>query len=166
MRAKMLVRVDGTPAPGPSAPDRRATVRLQRYWSSLRQSGGCPYFADFRPDRNPIDWENCLLISRRSDGDFSVDHFGGAYERVFGTALASALRAGSTTRAFLTLFGDPAGALLRSQPVERDGEVVGRQPGQIVLYRSILLPFVDLEGRPAYVLGAFTFTERRVSERP
>jgi hypothetical protein len=54
---------------------------------------------------------------------------------------------------FAALFGSFADALGWRAPVEVEG--THDRDRRAILYRSILLPFVDLDGSPAYVLGGF-----------
>jgi hypothetical protein len=54
------------------------------------------------------------------------------------------------------LIADLGGALATGEPVEKDG-CEGLANGDTVLYRSILLPFVDLHLRRRYALGAVTY---------
>jgi hypothetical protein len=121
---------------------------------SLRHSENGPFLADFRPERNPIPWPRCCLASRLADGALSVDHFGGEYESVFGLDDADTRRWTDPSDRFACLFGSLAEALNGRRPVEKDGFC--EHGHRKVLYRSVLLPFVDLRGLPAYVLGAFT----------
>jgi hypothetical protein len=124
--------------------EQRATVRLQRYWLSLRQRDGVAWFSDFRPSRCPAPWDQCVLVSLGArPGDFTIEHLG------------TALAAGPP--------GHPGfGAmLLRSLPevVARRGFVLRADRlavtgGSAVLFRSILLPFLDSRGDLGYVLGS------------
>jgi hypothetical protein len=124
--------------------EQRATVRLQRYWQSLRRRDGVPWFSDFRPSRCPVTWDHCLLVSLGAQPeDFTVEHLG------------RALAAGPP--------GHPefGAMLLRNlrEVVERRSALLGegRLPiacGGAVLFRSILLPFLDLRGHLGYVLGS------------
>ena len=133
--------------------EQRATVRLQRYWMSLRQRDGVSWFSDFRPSRCPAPWDQCVLVSLgiRPD-DFTIEHLGA------------------------TLAVGPPGhpefgaMLLRNLP-----EVIARRSflfradrlpiatGGIVLFRSILLPFLDSKGDLGYVLGSASW---RVAVEP
>jgi hypothetical protein len=124
-----------------------------RYWVSLRHSENGPFFADFRPERNPIPWPRCCLVCRSPEGAFSFEHFGAEYRRVFGLRQEDACPADGAETPFALLFGTLADAL-NGRPVERDGRC--RSGNVDVLYRSVLLPFVDLRGAPAYALGAFS----------
>lgn len=147
-------------APGPGT-EQRATLRLKRYWMTLRRNANGPYFADFRPERNPIPW-TCCCLAFFSRGRFSLEHFGEGYRAEFGIGEAD-IGSGAAGSRFAGLFGSVADALAGSRPVEAEG--ADDQGDRTVLYRSILLPFVDLEGSPAYVLGAFTSSAERAFRR-
>src|SRR5262245_42954551 len=59
--------------------ERRATVRLRRYWASLRRVGTMPLFRDFDPHRNPVPWETCFLARREGGAAAPIfDHIGSA----------------------------------------------------------------------------------------
>src|SRR5690242_10678077 len=120
---------------------------------SLRHSENGPFFADFRPERNPIAWPRCCLLCRSPGGTFAFEHFGEDYGRFFGLRQEDARPADDACTLFARLFGTPSEAL-GGRPIEMEGRC---QPdGVEVLYRSVLLPFVDLRQRPSYVLGAFS----------
>ena len=59
--------------------ERRATVRLQRYWESLRRLDGIPWFSDFKPGRNPVAWNRCILVTLASAGTPIVEHLGASF---------------------------------------------------------------------------------------
>lgn len=132
--------------------EQRATLRLKQYWTTLRRNEIGPYFADFRPDRNPIPWTCCCLAFLSRDR-FSLEHVGEGYRTVFGIGEDDIVPARQESR-FAALFGSFTDALGGRAPVEVEG--THDHGGRTILYRSILLPFVDLEGSPAYVLGGFS----------
>jgi hypothetical protein len=127
--------------------DRRATVRLMYYWLSLRRIGDLPAFADFDPRRNPVRWEICFLMRAVQEAPPVFEHIGSDIEpqtpggpSPAHTLLTTALEGMETVRR-------------TTLPYRRDGSLA--HPGrQAVRYRSILLPFADLDGQLRYVLGA------------
>lgn len=121
---------------------------------SLRHSESGPFLADFRPERNPMPWPCCCLASWSGDGAISFEHFGAAYRTVFGLEEADARLADDPASRFALLFGSLADALTGQRPLRKEGRCADGH--RTVLYRSVLLPFVDLRGSPAYVLGAFS----------
>jgi hypothetical protein len=143
--------------------ERRAVLRLRAYWLSLRWSRHGPFFADFKPTRNPIAWDHCALMSSIGRDALVLDHVGGAYRTVFGIDDVDAPVGGKPGSRFESLFGAPAAAFdsgnfhLSEGRYERARDVP-------VLYRSILLPFVDNGGRPAYVLAAVSYTTQPARE--
>src|SRR5271166_3967616 len=60
------------------ASERRATVRLKRYWMSLRRVGiAPPAWRDFDPRLNPVPWEHCFIVTAGStSGELLFDHIG------------------------------------------------------------------------------------------
>jgi hypothetical protein len=151
---------DISPSSMPDAPtfderERRATVRLVRYWHSLRGSARGRFFQDFKPQRNPIPWENCFLV-RIEPGTAQphLEHLGRGIITAFfaGPTIAPRTSAENITA---SLFGDPRSALADGALIKRDGSH-RRVDGALVLYRAVLLPFVDGKGDGGYVLGAIT----------
>jgi hypothetical protein len=121
---------------------------------SLRHSENGPVLADFRPERNPVPWPCCCLASWSGISAISFEHFGAAYGTVFGLEEADARRADDPASRFARLFGSFADALKAPRPLRKEGRCA--EGPRTCLYRSVLLPFVDLQGSPAYVLGAFS----------
>ena len=137
--------------------ERRLSIRLEGYWRSLRRCARGPFFQDFWPSRNPIPWTNCFLAYVSGPGVEPVfDHIGGSIIAVFKpdrTNLPDREWLSDTTASH---FGGLADALTTATPVRRDGRFE-RRDGIVALYRSVLLPFVDLKREPTYVLGAVTY---------
>lgn len=153
-----MIANDRDVIPGPPAVEQRATVRLKYYWRSLRRNEHGPFFAGFSPERNPIPWEQSCIASLREDGGLAFDHLGTAYGAVFGLAPADAQPGRAPGARFRSIFGEMREALERLEPIERDGYY--GEEAHAVLFRSIWLPFVNLAGAPAYVLGAFAYGRR------
>jgi hypothetical protein len=136
--------------------ERRATIRLVSYWLSLRRTAAGPWLADLKPERNPIPWDRCSLAFVDPSGQIAWEHFGAEYARVFAMVAADMPVSDSAGGRFATMFGRVADALASSRPSNRDGRYE-RADGRDVLYRSVMLPFIDGGGRPAYVLTAFSY---------
>ncbi len=134
--------------------ERRATQRLEHYWLSLRWAERGPFFQDFQPGRNPVPWENCLLATIAENGALAFDHVGRTIIALFGRGPSVA--APTLAEIAAERFGDFREALSSGRPLHREDEVV-RADGTGVLYRSVLLPFVDLRRRPTYVLAAVSY---------
>src|ERR1700732_160269 len=116
--------------------DKRATVRLLRYWLSLRRVGVAPFFRDLDPRRNPVPWEQCFLVDAGPTGeDATFDHIG----RALWVALDAPVAVGAVDPGlpkFLRhLIADLGGALVTGEPVEKDG-CESLANGDTVLYRS------------------------------
>jgi hypothetical protein len=144
----------GAPAP---ANERRLTVRLENYWLSLRWSPRGPFFGDFHPERNPVPWSNSFLA--RVDGTPSAirfEHVGEGIIALFKPHGTNLPEREWLLAAIALHCGDIAVTLDHATPTRRDGSFV-RYDGARVLYRSLLLPFVDAEREPRYVVGALTY---------
>jgi len=134
--------------------ERRATVRLENYWLSLRRSTAGPFFSDFEPARNPIPWSRCFIAAAQGETWF-FDHLGRELTAIFfdGAGSADHDRIVATIEA---CFGDMRAALATGRPVKSEG-CRAAHTGATILYRTILLPFVDQNRHPAYVLGAASY---------
>jgi hypothetical protein len=134
--------------------ERRATVALVREWVALRRLSECPRFVDFDPRRNPIPWSRCLLLFIASSTDSAtVEHCGDELRSI--SALAPAAEHGEAGLRGIaaTIAAAKEEAMRTLAPVHYSGEQqLGR--GASLLYRSVLLPFLDLRGQPRYGLGA------------
>ena len=135
--------------------ERRATVRLMYYWLGLRRVGTLPAFADFDPRRNPVRWDICFLIHAAPGQAAAFEHIG---DDVHAPACRTGEAALSPDRvapdSLLGLALEGLETVWRSRlPYRRDGSHA-RDDELAVRYRSILLPFADLNGDPRYVLGA------------
>jgi hypothetical protein len=145
----------------PSSPpqevlERRGTVRLLYYWGSLRRAGIAPALSDFVPQRNPVPWENCFLITRgdtRAETNF--EHVGSTLRTALEWAAEPDPLAPDLPPLIGGMIADLDQVLESGQPAEREGP--SQVPsGRTLLYRAILLPFVDAHRRPHYALGAVT----------
>jgi hypothetical protein len=140
----------GAPA---GVPDRRATVRLRNYWLAVRWSPNGPFWQDFQPSRNPVPWPDCF-VARSTGGGFALDHLGEAIRWAFLDGADA--EPGLMPPRFAACFGDPGVPLATGRPLATE-RMLPRRDGDALLYRSLLLPFVDLQQRPVYVLGAVTW---------
>jgi hypothetical protein len=136
--------------------EQRRTLRLLVQWRSLRQQDGIPWFSDFDPHRNPVPWERCVLFSLAPSGEIVIEHTGAALRPPSEDGAAGA-RARAEAASFLrSRLGDLAVIRTEWRPLEGSGRE-RLEGGELLLYRSLLLPFRDRGGRPAYVLGAATW---------
>jgi len=137
--------------------ERRLLLRLENYWRSLRQSACGPFFEDFWPARNPVPWTDCFIACVGGPGaDPAFDHIGGSITALFkpdGTNLPDREWLSETIP---SRFGEMSNVLKTSRPARGEGRFC-RPDGVVVLYRSILLPFVDAKREPAYMIGAVTY---------
>jgi hypothetical protein len=157
-----LVSENDAPAAPPqtnefAGSERRLIIRLEDYWLSLRRCAQGPFFEDFHPLRNPVPWQNCLIAHLDGENaEPAFDHVGASV-----VALLKPDRTNLPDREWLidavTLhLGKMNDALVTARPVKREGSFE-RPRGDVALYRSLLLPFVDLRRTPTYVLGAVTY---------
>jgi hypothetical protein len=137
--------------------ERRLIIRLEDYWLSLRRCVQGTFFEDFRPLRNPVPWQSCFIAYLHGeDAEPVFDHVGASI-----IVLLRPDRTNLPDREWLidavTLrFGKMTEALMTCRPVKREGCFDGPN-GIVVLYRSLLLPFVDSKRAPKYVMGAMTY---------
>jgi hypothetical protein len=138
--------------------ERRATIRLLRYWLSLRRFGIVPAMSDFDPHRNPVPWENCFLIATgETPAELAIEHIGTTLWAALELPAPVSTRPADLPPLLRELVGDLDRVIDSGEPVERAEPDPHRLPsGDMLLYRTILLPFVDHRRRPRYVLGAVT----------
>ena len=136
-----------------NGPERRATVRLQRYWESMRRLDGVPWFSDFKPARNPVPWSRCILVTLADAGTPVVEHLGSLFREALVSELAD-------------LVLDEACRLQdTAAPTFDEGEMPldGRRS---VRFRSLWLPFRNSMDEVRFGLAAVTWQERRVETQP
>jgi hypothetical protein len=118
----------------------------------VRWSPRGPFWQDFQPSHNPIAWEDCFVMRASGDG-FAMDFLGEGLLWQFFDGRAP--DPGEVCRRIGSLFGDLRLVIDAGVPLKREG-IFERRDDRLV-YRSLLLPFVDLQQRPIYVLGAVTY---------
>ena len=137
--------------------ERRLLVRLEDYWRSLRQSPRGPFFEDFWPSRNPVPWKNCFIAY--VDGQrtaLAFDHIGGSIIALFKPDRTNLPDREWLLDTITSRFGEIDGVLRTASPARGEGRI-HRPENVVVLYRSMLLPFVDMKRQPTYVIGAMTY---------
>ncbi len=147
----------GEPARGDQdQQERRATVRLVHYWSSLRRNHALPAFVDFDPHRNPVPWDNCLLASCRLPREVIYEHVGAELAAIDEGAPDAA---GSPPEAlpFVQAVTRLLPVVLRTAEVQHVGDGYRRPAGGLVQFRAALLPFRGTREEWTYILGAVTF---------
>ncbi|HLI13696.1 MAG TPA: hypothetical protein VKY65_19045 [Alphaproteobacteria bacterium] len=139
------------------ASERRRTTRLLAYWRRLRAIEGVPLIVDFDPRRNPVPWDDCLLLYRAGASDWVFDHFGAGLAALTGLVpptIAALPRDSLVAR----LLAELPPLLESCQPRLLAGELAASTG--TLLHRSLLLPLRSLDRRLAYVLGAVTYRRR------
>jgi len=150
-------------APDALAPDleRRRTIRLVNYWLSLRWSGRGPFFRDFQPELNRVPWaDSFLAYLGGKPEEISFEYVGDGIAPIFRPKGTNLPERDWLLEAIATRCGDIKGTLDCGRPAHRDGSFV-LSDGSLVQYRSVLLPFVDEEHAPRYLLGAVTYRLQR-----
>jgi len=137
--------------------ERRLSIRLEGYWRSLRRCARGPFFEDFWPSRSPVPWTNCFLAYVRDrDAEPIFDHVGSSIIALFKPDRTNLPDEEWLRDAIASHLGSLTDALAAAMPIRNQGRLE-RQHDIAALYRSVLLPFVDLMRQPAYVLGAVTY---------
>jgi hypothetical protein len=137
--------------------ERRLLIRLENYWRSLRQSARGPFFEDFWPSRNPVPWKNCFIAYVGGAGaELAFDHIGGSVAALFKPDRTNLPDIEWLLDTITSRFGEIGNVFKTAQPARGEGRFC-RPEGTVVLYRSMLLPFVDAKREPAYMVGAITY---------
>jgi len=137
--------------------ERRLLLRLENYWRSLRQSPCGPFFEDFWPSRNPVPWKDCFIACvGEQDAELAFDHIGGSIITLFKPNRTNLPDREWLLDTITSRFGGISDVLKTARPARGEGRFY-RPEGIVVLYRSMLLPFVDAKREPAYIVGAMTY---------
>ena len=133
--------------------ERRLVLRLLSYWRELAGERDMPQPSDIDGGRIPDMWGHCFLLEVRGSGEPAFGYIGEQLaaqldKDLTGQAVSSA---GSDT-----LLGQGASyhrqVLARGIPITLGGQFVNRER-RAVLYRSILLPLGEGEGRITALFG-------------
>jgi hypothetical protein len=137
--------------------ERRLLVRLEHYWRSLRRSARGPFIEDFRTSRNPVPWEDCFIAHVGGAGaELGFDHIGKSIVALFKPDRTNSPDGEWLLDTIQHRFGEASTVLKTTSPARGEGRFC-RPDGIVVLYRSLLLPFVDANRQPAYMIGAMTY---------
>jgi hypothetical protein len=137
--------------------ERRLLIRLENYWHSLRQSARGPFFEDFWPSRNPVPWKDCFIAYVSGPGaEPAFDHIGGSIIALFKPDRTNLPDKEWLLDTISSRFGEMSTVLKTARPARGEGRFC-RPEGILVLYRSMLLPFVDAKREPVYMIGAMTY---------
>jgi hypothetical protein len=127
--------------------EKRATIRLLRYWQSLRFSGIAPSMRELDPKRISVPWEDCFLIAVGDRPENLIfDHIG--------KRLSASPNEPSELLRHVT--GEIGELVEKGAPILRDDRFTFAD-GRRVLYRSIMVLFTDIARRPRYALGSLNF---------
>jgi hypothetical protein len=133
--------------------ERRLVLRLLSYWRELAGERAMPHPSDVDGSRIPDMWGHCFILDVRGTGEPVFGVIGEHHAAMLGSDLKgqAVSVAGSET-----LLGQAASyhrqVLARGIPITLGGQFVNRE-GRTVLYRSILLPLGEGEGRVMALLG-------------
>ena len=133
--------------------DRRLVHRILFYWASLKAKDALPSIDDLDFRDMPEDWRQCFILARTGpDGRYGFDHLGRGFADDIGPDLP-----GSAADAMPGSLLDYAVRALpmaveQRVPVTTGGAYL--RAGNVVKFRSILLPFEGRASNTIYVLGA------------
>ena len=139
--------------------ERRLVLRILEHWRAARGARRAPTLDDLALDHAPELWENAFLLAVREDGGMVFTAVGEVFQsyspvRLVGVALAE-LPPDSLVAHFASFAGE---VLARVVPITCGGQIPATgEP--VVLYRSIVLPVADADGRISALLGAANWRE-------
>jgi hypothetical protein len=146
--------------------ERRLVLRLLSYWREIAGERDMPRQGDV--DRGKISdmWGHCFMLDVRESGDPVYGFIGDSHAAELGADFNG--RAVSAAGGD-TLLGQAASyyrqVLARGIPITLGGQFVNRRQ-QTVLYRSILLPLGEGEGRVTALLGGANYRELPAESGP
>ena len=134
--------------------ERRLVLRLLRYWRQIAGDRAMPKVADVAPDSIPDMWPNCFLLRFGTTGEPLYDQVGSAFAseltgEVIGTPVGSTPL--ETLLRQATRYWDMVAD--KKVPISLGGEFRHRR-GELLLYRSIILPLSNDGERIDHMLGA------------
>lgn len=133
--------------------ERRLVLRLLSYWRELAGEGAMPRPSDIDPSKIPDMWVHCYMLDVRGANEPAFSYVGENHARILGRDVT-----GKPVSAVEpdTLLGQAASyhrqVLARGIPITLGGQFVSREK-RTVLYRSILLPLGESEGRITALFG-------------
>jgi hypothetical protein len=134
--------------------ERRLVLRLLHYWRQIAGDRSMPSASNVAPDSIPDMWPNCFMLRFGASNEPVYDQIGSS----FAPELANDLRGtpvGSTPVETLlrqaTRYWDMVAD--KKVPISLGGEFRHRR-GELILYRSIILPLSNDGARIDHLLGA------------
>lgn len=144
--------------------EQRLVLRVLARWRSLCRGGALPRRAQIDPQFFGQDWANCLLID--VDPKLECSRFAAVGDALrdpsWPTLDRQSLSECQESTLLYVATSYAARVIAKGVPISTGG--VGIHEGQPIVYRSILLPLAESEGRIDGLLGAANFREIPVSE--
>ncbi len=144
--------------------EQRLVLRVLAQWRSLCRGGALPRRAQIDPQLFGQDWANCLLID--IDPKLERSRFAAVGENLrdpnWPTLDRQSLSECQESTLLYVATSYAARVLTKGVPISTGG--VGIHQGEPIVYRSILLPLAEGEGRIDGMLGAANFREIPISE--
>ena len=138
------------------AGDRRLTMHLMGLWQGVRHgANSCAPAEDFFAVLPEDLWADCCVVEMADDGSWEVSRMGGNIARRSGVPDAPIKIDDLPPRSLMaTSVCEIADAKRTGAPILNEGETED-ETGRSALFRSILLPLADNEGRIVqYLAGA------------
>jgi len=144
--------------------EQRLVLRVLAHWRSLCRGGALPRRSQIDPQLFGQDWANCLLVD--VDPKLERSRFAAVGENLrdpsWPTLDRQSLSECQESTLLYVATSYAARVLAKGVPISTGG--VGIHLGQPIVYRSILLPLAEGEGRIDGMLGAANFREIPVTE--
>jgi hypothetical protein len=144
--------------------EQRLVLRVLARWRSLCRGSALPRRSQIDPQLFGPDWANCLLID--IDPRLERSRFAAVGENLrdpnWPTLERQSLAECQESTLLYVATSFAARVLAKGVPISIGG--VGIHLGQPIVYRSILLPLAESEGRIDGMLGAANFREIPVTE--
>ena len=144
--------------------EQRLVLRVLARWRSLCNGAALPRRSQIDPQLFGQDWSNCLLID--IDPKLERSRFAAVGENLrdpnWPTLERQSLAECQESTLLYVATSYAARVLAKGVPISTGG--VGLHEGQPIVYRSILLPLAEGQGRIDGMLGAANFREIPVTE--
>jgi hypothetical protein len=141
--------------------EQRLTVRLTRYWESVRKNKPFPQFEHLNTEAIADLWKQCFVTSvvvRESGYQYKYEYMGETVIEAYGRNLAGTVVSHKAGTQFPgAMVAKKMNELIAERrPLEADGQFVNEN-GKLIKYRACFLPFGEEEKGITHILAGLSY---------
>ncbi|MDX1974977.1 MAG: PAS domain-containing protein [Rickettsiales bacterium] len=140
--------------------EQRLTLRLKTYWELIRKTNDQPDIMQFNSAVVEDLWPNCLKVSVAGQGKYHVfkyDYMGDPLVKLYGTDLSGQIvERASSDFAGMVINAKLEKVANEGVPMLDEGHFITRK-GQMIKYRSCLLPFSNKKGNLTHIIVGISY---------